>query len=314
MTLPGRHRMLRLYNNPERVDDAWLGQSSTLRTFDTSNKSCVSSPSVLMNTPRNQLEPQAEPRLPSDLERLIFEDVARTDRKYIPNLMLVCQRVKEWTESTLYSVVIRHTSSHPPLEYCPPIERLPSYAHHVHHLLVYFQIEEESLQDHLKLCKNLTNVALWGDTLCPGALELLSALPLRSLIIKIPAIFPNGPPYNFQNQMFRGLTYLQILDNGLSRDQISGLAALDNLTHLWLNNTGEEQIVKDILRHCPKIRVLVLCESNQLVRHGGAPATFEPRVVFASFSLGLYVRDWIRFSEARECFWDLAEREVEEKR
>ncbi|TFK58527.1 hypothetical protein BDN72DRAFT_906654 [Pluteus cervinus] len=70
------------------------------------------------------------PRLPVELERAIFEDAAQGSRDSIPTLMLLANRVKEWLEPLLYSIVVIHQSSRGLKGYSPPIERLDCYAHH----------------------------------------------------------------------------------------------------------------------------------------------------------------------------------------
>ena len=41
-------------------------------------------------------KPSTDPRLPVELERIIFEFAAYSDRRKIPTLMCVAPRVKEW--------------------------------------------------------------------------------------------------------------------------------------------------------------------------------------------------------------------------
>ncbi|TFK60351.1 hypothetical protein BDN72DRAFT_883640 [Pluteus cervinus] len=253
---------------------------------------------------------ELEPRLPPEIERLIFEDVAWMYRSSIPRLILVCRRVKDWTESILYSIVIRRSETPYP-SYEPPIERLPAYACHVHSFLAFFEIDGTIIRDYLRLCKNLTNLALWCEPTCPDLLQLLEELPrLRNLTIYLSAVFPDGPPYTLESKSgaFQGLTHLELMDDEISWKDISGfVGGLEGLTHLALNDINDEQLVCDILENCPRIRVLVLFESSELKVLGSS------KVVFAKFSLDAYVGDWISVAEGRECFWDKAEREVIEK-
>ncbi|TFK60350.1 hypothetical protein BDN72DRAFT_965728 [Pluteus cervinus] len=253
-----------------------------------------------------------EPRLPADLERIIFDDVARNNRGSIPKLMLVCQRAKYWTETILYSVIIRNEDPSRPA-YHPPIKRLPSYAHHVRHLLVYNDIEQSVIQDHLRLCKNMINVALWHYNQSRDILELLEGLPhLRSLVVHLFATFPGGPPtYELgKSRMFRGLTHLEILDDveKFSADQIRSLGELDNLTHFALNSVRTDQIVLDILKVCQRVQVLVLHDSRFLDDWATFP---KNRVVFGRSRVEDHVRDWVAFAEGRWCFWDEAEEQVQ---
>ncbi|TFK60352.1 hypothetical protein BDN72DRAFT_534449 [Pluteus cervinus] len=255
-----------------------------------------------------------EPRFPLDIEQLIFEDVARNNRGSIPKLMLVCHRVKHWTQSILYAVIIRNESPLVPQKYYPPVERLSAYAHFVHHLLAFFEIGNEDLQDHLRLCEKLTNVALWCSTLSLDALRLLEGLPnLRQLVIHLSAVFPSGPPYNVEKSpAFRMLTHLELLDDvdKLSWNQLRGLAKLNNLTHLALNSVQTEPVVRSILEDCKGLRVLLLHDSGQL----NDDANFEARVVFVCYRIEDYIRDWIALAEGRWCSWDDAKKEVRARR
>ncbi|KAF8649087.1 hypothetical protein AX16_006034 [Volvariella volvacea WC 439] len=73
----------------------------------------------------------AEPRLPEELERIIFEIAAREDRsRMLPTLLQVARRVREWLQAIIYKTVILEDSefyetSKSPI-YRPP--RFPSGA------------------------------------------------------------------------------------------------------------------------------------------------------------------------------------------
>ncbi|KAJ7095067.1 hypothetical protein C8R44DRAFT_813875 [Mycena epipterygia] len=51
------------------------------------------------------------PRLPPELERLVFESAALSHATDIPNLILVAWRIKNWVEPLLYRAVLVCTHS-----------------------------------------------------------------------------------------------------------------------------------------------------------------------------------------------------------
>ncbi|TFK64274.1 hypothetical protein BDN72DRAFT_963330 [Pluteus cervinus] len=268
--------------------------------------------------PVNGLQPTcteiSEQRLPCELEQVIFELVALANRSEIPTLMLVSQRTRIWLAKYLYSAIIRRGMTGDPARqtYNPPTAALPSYARHVNYLLVYFVIETDVLMSHLSQCLNLTNVAMWCQSLPEGTLAALSALPaLVQLTVNISALM-NGAesdPYDLSDPLFGRLTHLDVLDGCPSWSKLSGLQTLVNLTHLGLTDVSDVVLLGEIMKSCTKLSAVVLHESG--LDEGDYQ---DVRIVQCQFKTADYVDDWIKQAEGRRCFWDVVEDLIRERR
>ncbi|TFK64268.1 hypothetical protein BDN72DRAFT_963324 [Pluteus cervinus] len=239
------------------------------------------------------------PDLPYELEEGIFKYLARTDRRSIPSLMRVARRVKGWVEPFLYSIIIRRWGHK---AYNPPVNCLPKYAHHVRHLLVYYTqaLTLDELIQHLTLCTNLVDVALWCAHDKEAISHALPTLPLQ----RFSGFIPHLKPENRQEDVskFTGITHLELLDNGLTWPKLAWLKDLRNLTHLALVDRLDPEIVVDIFQNCGGLQELVLTHSYGIQHQ-------EQRIIFNKLdSVQSYAEEWLIQADA-ECitFWERAE-------
>ncbi|KAF7329478.1 hypothetical protein MKEN_00210200 [Mycena kentingensis (nom. inval.)] len=176
-----------------------------------------------------------DPRLPSELESLIFELVAYQELPWmnatatILALPLVCRRVQAWIEPLFYhriSLVRNYEASETELPkfLYPVAARSPSFfATHVPSLYFDYTIPLVAVQRILGVC---TNVVQLGCHHPYSSLALLlDHIPLQHLMLSEFAFPPNPPPWT------RSLTHLGLTDHIPSDPQIL-LDALPSLTAL----------------------------------------------------------------------------------
>ncbi|TFK67022.1 hypothetical protein BDN72DRAFT_961305 [Pluteus cervinus] len=250
----------------------------------------------------------AIPRLPVELERAIFEDAAQISRESIPTSMLIANRVKEWLEPLLYSIVIIHQSSRGPKGYSPPIERLDCYAHHVRHLLVYSLRNTNSSKviRSLTLCKNLVNVGLWLPFHAPEISAALSLLPLRQFSGYALSLVPNFRTQTSSAQTpFLGLTHIEFFDYGITWARIEWLARLEKLTHLSLPDAPNSELVQNIFTNCSNLRLIVQDDQSE--------PSGDKRVVHVPLSFAYYSEGWLAQARSERSTWDIAEERVNER-
>ncbi|KAF8649081.1 hypothetical protein AX16_006028 [Volvariella volvacea WC 439] len=232
-----------------------------------------------------------EPRLPQELERIIFEIAARSDRnRTLPVLVRVARRVREWLQAILYDTVVLlnadfYEGSKSPFHHPP---RFPSGAQilYVRNLLVSHMDNpvdsEPDWKELLPKCHNLEDLAIWSLNSTPDAdtlPTLISAIqsPLRTvtshgllrLSITLSDLFPDGP-VDFSHEIFRDLTHLEVLSfpRGCEHwEEGNNLACLQNLRYFCvayydsLNahpSTVPMEILKRCLEECRALDVLVL--------------------------------------------------------
>ncbi|KAF8649077.1 hypothetical protein AX16_006024 [Volvariella volvacea WC 439] len=248
----------------------------------------MSSHSMMVNY-HTDSAPLLEPRLPQELERIIFEIAARNDRdKTMPVLMLVARRVRDWLQPIRYETLVLDSSLFDQLSESPLIlpPRLPSrpQALHVRNLLVTgYQPKNlafDWIEDLLPQCPNLQDLAIWCITpITSNILSLLTSAiqsPLRTVtsrgLIRLSAslaeLFPDGHT-DFHHEVFKDLTHLEVLDFPReSRGQwIEGnnYASLPSLRYLSIalfdpDFSFPTEMLRKCLEECKFLEVLILPE------------------------------------------------------
>ncbi|KAF8652778.1 hypothetical protein AX16_004170 [Volvariella volvacea WC 439] len=287
--------------------------------------------------------PVIEPRLPRELERIIFEMAAHIDRhKELRVLRLVARRVRSWLEPLLYEIVILQGA----LLYQDTksffYHHRPSYPsgsdrRHVKYLLVYGISKTPAEPDWKELlpdCHNLQDLALWchliSDTLAILTSIIHSPLrtapPLFRLSISLGALFPDGK-VDFHHDVLKHLVYLDVLDHP---SQLGGwvegnnYASLKNLRCLAFAYFTSEfsfptEVLTKCLEECEALELMIL-PSRHDVKHnvsrlpktrtvrvnGTVKKVPEDRVVVYSGPTGNgegWGEDWYRGAERGVDFW-----------
>ncbi|KAF8656650.1 hypothetical protein AX16_002455 [Volvariella volvacea WC 439] len=226
----------------------------------------------------------AEPRLPPELERVIFEMAAYNDRNRgdILMLMRVARRTRSWLEPILYEIAIFTTSNgesdeEPEYKFYRSFPRPPhiSQMRYVRHLLLEAGGAEEGDEDPndpLLQCVNLENFAMWGN-LRPSVLKNLLALihsPHRTVphgLLRLSGslfkLFPNRQ-IDFNHEVLRELTHLDAVGHSSVSEWKEGnnYACLKNLRYLSLSFPDVYPRLKDTVRRClaecPALEILLI--------------------------------------------------------
>ncbi|KAF8652781.1 hypothetical protein AX16_004173 [Volvariella volvacea WC 439] len=193
-----------------------------------------------------------EPRLPLELERVIFELAARNGSrtKALPPLMLVAHRVRDWLRPILFeTVVISSDRTCRPIRYCPPYPTNQE-AHHVRRLLINQGYDGPVVQnmprfqDFISHCHNVQDFAIW----CIHPSDLLTQL----IIILQSPHRTVAPP---------GLGLLQTLDDDHTFTWREGnnFSCLPRLRYLaFVGVPSIIGVVRRCLEECKELKALIL--------------------------------------------------------
>ncbi|KAF8661963.1 hypothetical protein AX16_001258 [Volvariella volvacea WC 439] len=213
------------------------------------------------------------PKLPAELEREIFEQVAHESTGDLRTLRLVAQRVHDWLSPMFYEIVVCRCASDTLL--------LPkSDARYVHHLLYVYEVRynTEAAMGYLSNCFNIQNLGIWfyPPKECLTILNSILTSPHRRpgtpflrLSAKLSGLFgPSANPkdvlVNFRHPVFKDLTHLDVLDyHGPVCTwwaEGNNFGSLKELRYLSFNYGMRVSIwlIDNILRECKKLEVLVL--------------------------------------------------------
>ncbi|TFK70747.1 hypothetical protein BDN72DRAFT_958589 [Pluteus cervinus] len=194
------------------------------------------------------------PRLPFELEHIIFVLAFEGDRKDAKHLLLVAKRVFDWLIPHVFNVVQIYLDRTMPISFNETVYK--RYGHHTRHL----HLEPEAMVRHLPLFPNVINLTLWvpfDSAYKPFLLDL----PLTRLTIMLSGYQP-PPPELFQ--VFSRLTYLDLVTILLSwsshRAIVEEHLYLPNLTHLCIVDSFAASILHLFLdkRRCPELRLVIL--------------------------------------------------------
>ncbi|KAJ7171319.1 hypothetical protein C8R46DRAFT_1088163 [Mycena filopes] len=192
------------------------------------------------------------PRLPPELERLIFEVAALSYRVGIPTLMLVVWRIKEWIEPLRYRDLYIAYTFKDDLHGFPWIQREvllaaiesrpPTLFRSVQHLVFddslthdYTPWPSAALNTIFGACSRITT--LYSAIDLNGSLDALGSLQgLRRLTINLQKLF-HPRPIDFAHPMFQNITHLELDDDDEQHTvnleaTYSSIVTLPNLSHI----------------------------------------------------------------------------------
>ncbi|KAJ7615960.1 hypothetical protein FB45DRAFT_1035133 [Roridomyces roridus] len=262
-----------------------------------------------------------EPRVPPELERLIFEMAARTHPSSMLDLLLVARRVKEWLQPLSHSVVFCPTQyleqedlhkktcgyPHVYISRSAPPELPPDLRSSARHLWLI-----NASPEHTTLALSCPLLESAG----PHAKQLLALPnppPLKRLACNLRRLFD---PVDFTHPIFAHLTHLDMWDFRFGREvDWSGLASIPNLTHLAFSAIQFLPLLPKVLHTCASLRVLLMLvaphpEGTRLVADPDLAA--DPRFVW--MRRGEYVEDWHFGVLTGVDFWSRAEDWVDQRR
>ncbi|KAF8193571.1 hypothetical protein K438DRAFT_836284 [Mycena galopus ATCC 62051] len=258
----------------------------------------------------------APPTLPPELEREIFELCARSLPVFMPQLLLVAHRVKEWIEPLLYRTMI--VGRNKPIAGFPLLHndavlsigrrKPPGFCRRtVRHLMLLYS---PSVDFHgiLALCSGVEDLLLQtalDDTLLP----LIDAMPLR----RLSADFDMMPPAT--HPMFSRLTHLHLGDDPVNAGELPEiLAALPKLTHLSLDGDISVLMSPEILASSQSLRALVFFEYDPRVWSDEVAAQLTRDIRFVVMPVPDFAEDWYAGLQHGTDYWSEAETFVAKRR
>ncbi|KAJ7748465.1 hypothetical protein DFH07DRAFT_1035599 [Mycena maculata] len=245
----------------------------------------------------------AEPRLPPDLERTIFQLAAHEDPHTTLQIILVAQRCRAWIEPLLYrSVVVCQSSWSLPL-FLRTLEANPAhFAKIIKTVQIdpYITLNKPSVTRILSICTGVVHLVDFSYGRTP--FSVLSRLRLERMCIGLDVIDGLAEGY-LKHAAFAHLTHLQVLDPPQRWPYIP-FADLPSLTHLALQNYKIEirspnvPILRGILANCKLLEVLVvcipLCRPEDYKTQATKLLVDDPRLVILSRTLNSSHDLWLR--------------------
>ncbi|KAJ7930882.1 hypothetical protein B0H13DRAFT_2530801 [Mycena leptocephala] len=266
------------------------------------------------------------PILPLELEREIFEICAISRPVSIPNLMLVAQRVKEWTEPLLFRTVIigpDQFSKGSSFPICTPDTLVsairtkpPSFFHNaVRNLLFYNSHRPQIMATILSAHTGVEN--LWLLFIGDACMPLIAAYTLKHLhTASYEALFRAFPPAT--HQFFSRLTHLELRGPPDDTNVTSAaITALPQLTHLSFTAPSFILVCPQLLQSSPHLRVLACRnkpEADSLVQSSAPQLAQDVRFVTVLMHRRRWVNDWHQSTQHGTDFWTRAERFIAKRR
>ncbi|KAJ7049648.1 hypothetical protein C8F01DRAFT_1238304 [Mycena amicta] len=280
----------------------------------------------------------AQPKLPPELERYIFQLAARVTPELAPALILVAWRVKEWIEPLLYNTLMY-------IDLSAELRNVRSRTMNAFQLItqakspeflrknvvncMLFVVSVDDARTILAALQGVENlfISLRGQLAdakhggYPVPPEVLS-LPLKRLYAGIQEIVALDKLDPLAYPCFRNLTHLELFTNPVAwgRDIVpwpdseaepptswAFLTRLPSLTHLALNTGCPDEVSEFLLSHCLSLRALLLITSTS------APLTMTNApdsrfVVMAPMIVLAYLSDWKDGKLTGRDYWSRVDR------
>ncbi|KAJ7059535.1 hypothetical protein C8F01DRAFT_1295482 [Mycena amicta] len=250
-------------------------------------------------------------RLPTELEREIFEITVRLHPEMRYKLLFVARRVLIWIEPLLYRTLIQVLDKISTL----PLKPQHLLAAHTRHIGLLFM--HDTTTEVLRLCTGITHAAI-GElaTTTEGFHDSFHALRQIQFLACHGDALCNSARLSKEDAalpVFASLTHLEFFDNELPTSLLDFCARLPVLTHLALNDTDSGwTTMEPLLQRCTNLRLLVLLAVSQ--DEAGSIVCDVPR----SLSDVRFVITWYKSWQegALDCYsyWDVADDFVARKR
>ncbi|KAJ7171322.1 hypothetical protein C8R46DRAFT_1088170 [Mycena filopes] len=271
------------------------------------------------------------PRLPPDLERLIFEDAARSHPRGIPTFVLVAWRIKSWLEPFLYRVLCiadtktRKKDGFRVLSAETVLRAFESRPHTlfmagVPECLFFHSTPPEyapsaTLNALLSACPHITTLS---SSIGLGAsLNALQSLQnLRRLSINARDLFYPAA-VDFAHPLFRKITHLELFENPdehevqVALPSYATMVTIPNLSHVAFNGVWLCGVMRPLFQAhggaAARLRCFVFLSTGEPL-HG-------PRFpLFVHVAQTDFVGHWLRGVHKGEDYWSLAEEFIAAKR
>ncbi|KAJ7177066.1 hypothetical protein C8R46DRAFT_1346947 [Mycena filopes] len=277
---------------------------------------------------------RTDPRLPQDLERTIFELLARSEPSHAPPLLRVAWRVKHWIEPLLYRILIVTATrvlwdGIPPIRATTLLDRIASkpaafFASSVRHLFLLNPamgpMDSFAVNTILRACTGITTLSS-GHIKDPAQLAALATLDgLHVLTASLDWIEWRDVRSSLAHPAFRNITHLELPPNHGSFAEHLNL--LPRLTHLAFHDAPVLNFLPELLAMGDGVQLRCVV---YLLWRGGAAAWAakgyldtllgDERCVAVELPRGgTTTRSLIRGAAVGDDYWGRAERLIAARR
>ncbi|KAJ6508997.1 hypothetical protein C8R45DRAFT_461994 [Mycena sanguinolenta] len=259
----------------------------------------------------------SESSFPIDLEREIFELAAILHPSVITTLLRVSRRVFVWIEPFLYRVIC--SSSHSAILHLRT-SKPPAFFHiAVRHLFLdgvsTHDWSVEDANDVLRLCTGVVNFAAIGRFSHPALLPLLANMQLQRISVCLEVLFGGYDSIDLGHSAFLSITHIDIFDTIVSGEMkiCAHLPALPALTHLCLNNDVPWDVLRNLLRDCLRLELLVVLWHRSYGEDWLQDSPIRD-MRFVTTVFGDYWQEWEQGARGLSDFWTMADDFVAQKR
>ncbi|KAJ6550003.1 hypothetical protein B0H19DRAFT_1378707 [Mycena capillaripes] len=265
------------------------------------------------------------PRLPFELERVIFEIAALSRPTTIPKLILVARRVKQWIEPLLYRVIFLCCPLSERQMHCRSLgfpiftdgrllqiakEKPVAFLRHaVTHLYIGSFVQPPVVNSILTTCTHVTNLFIQPNP--SYHMHPLSALIcVRYLTIDAEAVLKYyDPATGVLHPLFLNLTHIELFVwtyhplwnwNALCER----LTLMPHLTHVSFTLMLRDLVPHSTLRANARLQCIVFLTSEEMDEQ--SPLLGDSRFLCIDAKTE-YQLDWLRGAHTGEDYWALAD-------
>ncbi|KAJ7660174.1 hypothetical protein DFH06DRAFT_391574 [Mycena polygramma] len=264
-------------------------------------------------------------KLPSELEREIFEIAAVQNPKSIPTFLRVCRRVRAWLEPFLYQVLmILHWNA--PLLFAVESKAGAWLRAAVRHAFFHIKSEYEAtkVKNLLTACSDISNLTLIERSDPDDELiDILDKMRLQKLDLTLTSSAPDWGLVTLGRPMFLSVTHLAMFKEPRFAGQQeqwlnwAPLASLPALTYLSLSEYLSLHLLSQTLSQCPRLvlAITTFCgeyERNHAISFARGITISDPRVVV--MLVADYIKDWERGAWGAPDYWARAQTFAAQKR
>ncbi|KAJ7138654.1 hypothetical protein C8R46DRAFT_1234456 [Mycena filopes] len=247
-----------------------------------------------------------DPRLPPELERVILEIAAHSDRASIPKLVRVAWRVKEWIEPLLYEIIgiqfRKNFGGLPPRSPRNLAAKDPVFLHNsVRHLFFdHLAYPAPDLDWVLTNCDGITNILTKADLGEQYTCPLRAQLSMRH---SLDTVLP----------LFRNVTHLECLETiGDATDAVVvHLPLMPALTHVAFNGSPTPALAAALLPNAGLQCIVFICTSANL--QNWSVIAQDPRFVTMRKNED-YRLNWVRGAQTGRDYWMVVEAFIDARR
>ncbi|KAJ7043041.1 hypothetical protein C8F04DRAFT_1073469 [Mycena alexandri] len=256
----------------------------------------------------------AQPVLPPELEREVFEATALMYCHIIPILMRVARRIHIWIEPFLYRVVRAEYRTQAIIDVL--LNKSPTFCHlAVRHLALLDGSQQFSRDDAvqlLALCKGVTNLALGNSFMAdPILIPILAEMALLRLAVSVTDL-----GCDLSHPLFSSVTHLILFDR--EEEVLLPLCAeipnLASLTHLCLFFDLPKHGVVSVLAESSRLKLfLILWPPGTEFNRTKTPHTEDIRFVVGIYGNG-YWDQWVDGAHGLPDYWTRGDALIAQKR